>query len=207
MNRVTNEKDRAMSRRLQVERVFSGRLRLIVSVIFIALLAPLPGQASLRWDWTYTGAGIAASGTFTTDNAADSSGYYQITGITGSRNGVAITALEPAGEAIPGDPGFPVDNLITAGGSLTHHGFGFATADGSYANPFYADFQTPPRFLEVFTQPASMGFSEVPIEFTAAIVPEPSTVGLVVTPLAGLVLVGWSRRLTEPTGTRSRSGV
>ena len=64
-----------------------------------------------------------------------------------------------------------MDNLITASGSLTHNGFGFATADGSYCNPFYADFQTPPRFLEVFTQPTSMRFGELPIEFTAASVP------------------------------------
>ena len=83
---------------------------------------------------------------------------------------MAITGLEPTGEAIPGNSGFPVDNLITAGGLLTSHGFGFATADGNYANPFYADFRTPPRFLEVFTQPASMGFTEVPIQFTGAIV-------------------------------------
>ena len=83
---------------------------------------------------------------------------------------MAIARLEPPGEAIPGNPGFPLDNLITAGGLLTSHGFGFATADGNYANPFYADFRTPPRFLEVFTQPASMGFSELPIQFTAAIV-------------------------------------
>ena len=161
---------RAMSRRIRVRRVFSGRLRLIGSPIFIALLAPLPAQASLLWNWTYTGGGIAARGTFTTDEAPDGSGYYHITGITGSRNGVAVTGLEPTGEAIPGNSGFPVDNLITAGGLLTSHGFGFATADGNYANPFYADFRTPPRFLEVFTQPASMGFTEVPIQFTAAIV-------------------------------------
>jgi hypothetical protein len=147
--------------------IFCGRRWLVVSAIFIALAAPLPGQASLLWNWTYTGAGIAASGSFTTDDIPDNSGY--ITGITGSRNGVAIVSLEPAGEAIPGNAGFPVDNLITATGRLTTHGAGFATADGNYANPFYADFSTPPRFLEVFTQPATMGFSELPIKFAAAI--------------------------------------
>jgi hypothetical protein len=166
----------------------------MASAIFIALAAPLPGRASLLWDWTYTGAGIAASGTFTTDDAPDSGGYYHITGITGSRNGVAITDLEPAGEAIPGNAGFPLDNLVSAGGLLTSHGFGFATADGNYANPFYADFQTPPRFLEVFTQPALMGFSELPIRFAAAIVSEPGTSALVISALAGLIAVGWRRR-------------
>jgi PEP-CTERM motif len=183
-----------MSRSTPVRRVFSGRLRLIGSAIFIALLTLFPAQASLLWNWTYTGDGIAAGGTFTTDDAPDSSGYYHITGITGSRNGVAITRLEPAGEAIPGNPGFPVDNLVTAGGLLTSHGFGFATADGNHANPFYADFQAPPRFLEVFTQPASMGFSELPIQFTAAIVPEPGTLALVATALVGLAAAGRRRR-------------
>ena len=183
-----------MSQRTRASWVCYGKRWLIVSAIFIALLAPLPGQAALLWNWTYTGAGIAASGTFTTDEAPDSGGYYQITGITGSRNGVAIIRLEPVGEAIPGNPGFPVDNLVTAGGLLTSHGFGFATADGNYVNPFYADFQTPPRFLEVFTQPASMGFSELPIQFTAAIVPEPCTLALVATALVGLAAAGRKRR-------------
>jgi hypothetical protein len=178
----------------RVRRVFSERRRFIVSAIFIALLAPFPGQASLLWNWTYTGEGIAASGTFTTDDAPDSGGYYQITDITGSRNGVAITGLEPTGKAIPGNPGFPVDNLITAGGLLTSQGFGFATADGNYANPFYADFQTPPRFLEVFTQPALTGFSELAIQFTAAIVPEPCTLPLVATALVGIAAAGRRRR-------------
>jgi hypothetical protein len=154
---------------MQLRWIFCGKRRFVVSAIFVALASPLPVQASLLWDWTYKGAGIVASGTFTTDDAPDSGGYYHITGITGSRNGVAIISLEPTGKAIPGNAGFPVDNLISPGGRLTSHGAGFATADGNYANPFYADFSTAPRFLEVFTQPASMGFSELPIEFAAAI--------------------------------------
>jgi len=83
---------------------------------------------------------------------------------------------------------------MTASGLLTHSGFGFKTADGSYTNPFYADFLTPPGFLEVFTQPALMRFSELPIQFAAASVPEPSASALVVTALVGLVSVGCSRR-------------
>lgn len=138
----------------------------------MALAVSLPAQASRLWSWSYTGEGIAASGTFTTDDTPDSGGYYKITGITGLRNGVAITSLEPAGEAVPGNPGFPVDNLISASGRLTAHALGFKTADGNYGNPFYADFRTPPGFLEVFTQPASTGFTELPVGFVAAIVPE-----------------------------------
>jgi hypothetical protein len=157
-----------MSRRTYVSWVLCETQRLILPSIFIFLATPFPAQA-IQWSWTYTGTGIAASGAFTTDDTPDSGGYYHITGITGSRNGVAIIRLEPAGKAIPGNAGFPVDNLITAAGLLTSHGLGFATADGNYSNPFYADFSIPRRFLEVFTQPASMGFSELPIEFAAAI--------------------------------------
>jgi hypothetical protein len=143
----------------------------------MALAVPLPAQALRLWSWSYTGAGIAASGTLTTDDTPDSGGYYKIIRITGSRNGVAIICLEPDGDAIPGNPGFPVDNLVSATGRLTNHGFGFKTADGNYANPFYADFRTPPGFLEVFTRPPSTGFSELPIAFAASIVPEAKHTG------------------------------
>jgi hypothetical protein len=143
----------------------------------MALAVPLPAQASRLWNWSYTGAGITASGTFATHDTPDRRGYYEITGITGSRNGVAILSFQPTDQAIPGNPGFPVDNLISASGRLTSHGFGFKTADGNHANPFYADFRTPPGFLEVFTRPASTGFSELPIEFVAAIAPEDKHAG------------------------------
>jgi len=70
--------------------------------------APLIGNASRLWNWSYAGAGIAASGTFTTDDTPDGEGYYTITSITGWRSGVAIISLEPAGATIPRNPGFPV---------------------------------------------------------------------------------------------------
>lgn len=187
-----------MNRMMLASSIFWGKRPLIASGIFIVLAVSFPAQASLLWDWSYTGAGIAASGTFTTDDVPGSGGYYDITGITGSRNDVAITSLEPAGDAIPGNAGFPVDNLITASGLLTSNGFGYGTADGNYANPYYADFLPIPAFFEVFTEPASMGFSELPVEFTAMIVPEPGTAALVLTALAGLAAVGRCRREHRP---------
>jgi len=39
---------------------------LIASGIVLALAVPLPADASLIWDLSYTGTGIAASGTFPT---------------------------------------------------------------------------------------------------------------------------------------------
>jgi hypothetical protein len=135
-----------------------------------------PVAASLLWTWSYSEAGISASGTLTTDDAANAAGFFPITGISGSRNGVAITALQPAGTAIPGNEPFLVDNLIRAGTQqLTGSGFGFALADGSFANLFFADFQTPPAYLEFFSAPPSASGvvgpkgSERPVTFIARI--------------------------------------
>ena len=50
-------------------------------------------QAALTWDWAYTGAGVDASGTMTTTDMSNSGGYFEITGITGLRNGDAIVSL------------------------------------------------------------------------------------------------------------------
>jgi hypothetical protein len=142
--------------------------------------------ATLNWDWNYTGAGIAANGTFVTNDTPDVSGFYLITGITGTRNGVAITGLQPAGTPIPGNEPFDVDNLISLNPQqLTGNGFGYSTATGSFASPFFASFLTPPGYLEVFSAPPIVALftnfgpedSELPISFSARItnVPEPFT--------------------------------
>jgi hypothetical protein len=158
-----------------------------------ALTAGGPAEASLLWTWSYSEAGISASGTLTTDDAANAAGFFPITGISGARNGVAITALQPAGTAIPGNEPFLVDNLIRAGGpQLTGNGFGFALADGTFANPFFADFLTPPGYLEFFSAPPFVSGvtgpedSELPVAFTAR-VPEPATAMLVLVGCFGLL--------------------
>ena len=54
----------------------------------------------------------------------------------------------------PGNPGFPVDNLITASGLLTSHGLGFGTADGNYHQR--SDGQFRPRRAEPSFDPQSV---------------------------------------------------
>jgi hypothetical protein len=137
--------------------------------------------ATLNWEWNYTGKGINANGTLATTDTPNSSGFYLITGITGTRNGVSITGLQTAGTPIPGNTPFNIDNLISLNSiQLTGEGFGYSTAAGSFASPFYASFtnavlQTP-GYLEVFTP--SMPLNEEPISFSARIVnvPEPLTI-------------------------------
>lgn len=143
--------------------------------------------ASLTWSWSYVGSGIDARGTLSTNDTPDSSGFYLITEITGTRNGDRIMGLQPAETAIPGNEPFIVDNLIRPGSQqLTSEGFGFSTEAGDYVNPFFASFLASQVYLEAFSTPPFVAGilgpedSEVPISFSAtlqsAAVPEPSTI-------------------------------
>ncbi|HIK07170.1 MAG TPA: PEP-CTERM sorting domain-containing protein [Trichormus sp. M33_DOE_039] len=143
--------------------------------------------SALTWKWNYSGAGITASGTFITNNTADDLGFYQILGITGTRNGETITGLQPTGTPIPGNEPFEVDNLISLNPQqLTGDGFGYSTSGGNYSSPFFASFLPIPGYLEVFSAPPlTPGFenlgiedSELPISFSASIitVPEPTSI-------------------------------
>lgn len=65
----------------------------------LACAFALVGSASsavadvIDFNWSYTGEGISAGGTFATTTTG-TAGVYQITGITGQRNGLSITALD-----------------------------------------------------------------------------------------------------------------
>ena len=139
-------------------------------------------HASTLWSWDYSGDGITASGTLTTLDSPDAQGGYLITAITGARNGQTITALQPTGTWIPGNEPFAVDNLVFPGPGpqLTKAGFGFALADGTYSNPFYADFLPTPGYLEFHSIPDSDSSTELDVSFSATLVstPEPATFGL-----------------------------
>lgn len=143
--------------------------------------------SALTWKWNYSGTAIEAIGTLTTDNTPDDLGFYQILGITGTRNGETITGLQPVGTPIPGNEPFNVDNLISLNTQqLTGDGFGYSTSGGNYSSPFFANFLPTPSYLEVFSAPPlTLGFenfgtedSELPISFSATIitVPEPTSI-------------------------------
>jgi hypothetical protein len=126
---------------------------------------------ALEWRWSYEGEGVAASGTFTTTDTPNGDGFYEITGIIGEANGVAITGLEPAGTAIPGNDGYPVDNLVrTQAPQLSKPGFGYALANGTYVNPFYGAHFAKPDTYAFFSDPANGKTSEPAVRFTATIV-------------------------------------
>ena len=155
-------------------------LMLCISFVISATVSQ-QANANLLWDWRYSATDIAAAGTFTTTDTADSNGFYSILAISGERNGVAITGLQPAGTAIPGNDGYPGDDLVSlTNGQLTLNGFGYATADGYDANPYY----NSNVYFEVYTSNSGNFISELPVSFSANIVPEPEMLVLMVTGLA-----------------------
>jgi hypothetical protein len=147
-------------------------MRRLVIAAAILLMHGQPADALLLWNWSYSGTGVSASGSFTTNDAPDEAGFYQIVGITGAENGVTITGLQPAGTAIPGNEPYAADNLVsTAEPRLTTHGFGFSLANSDYANPFYKG----SSYYEYLSVPPYVNGAgpETPVSFSAAIVPEP----------------------------------
>lgn len=171
-------------------------LRAAAAAAVTALAWSAPARAG-TWDWSYSAAGIVAAGTFTTTDTPDADGFFEITAIAGSRNGVAITGLEPAGSAIPGNEPYAVDNLVSiAGPQLTWNGFGYALADGSYANPF-SDGSTAWEYLSLPPYEQGAG-QEVAVAFSASPVPEPATGVLALFGVVGLAVRCRARRTRSP---------
>ena len=153
-----------MSRKLRMP------MRRLLIAAAILLIHGQPAEALLLWNWSYSGTGVSASGTITTNDAPDGAGFYQIVGITGAGNGVAITGLQQAGTAIPGNEPYAVDNLVSAAEPrLTTHGFGFSLANGNYANPFYKG----SNYYEYLSVPPYVNGAgpERPVSFSAVIAP------------------------------------
>ena len=146
-------------------------MKLALSLLIGAALLAQNANA-LEWRWSYQGKGVNASGAFTTTDAPDADGFYEVTGIAGEANGVAIAGLTPKGTSVPGNDGYPVDNLIRTGApQLTKNGFGYALADGTYVNAFYGAHFAKADYYAFFSDPAHAQSSEPAVAFTAEIVP------------------------------------
>ena len=143
-------------------------MKLILVLGLGAAMAAGDAEAETRWRWKCAGSGFEATGEFTTEDRPGPDGFYSITGVTGEANGVPIVGVQPAKTAIPGNEGWPVDNLIREGKpQLGPGGFGFALADGSFANPFFGEHFDPPGFLAVVSNPARHVWREPRVNFEA----------------------------------------
>jgi hypothetical protein len=160
----------------------------------------------VEWTWRYTGPGVQAAGRFTTSPHGEESGGFEIIQISGSRQGVAIAALQARGTAIPGNEPYHVDNrLFPREPRLTGDGVGFRLADGSYANLFFQTHTPPHDFREYFSSPpfvdGTLGpeDAETSVVFQIERVPSPSRWwGLWPVALASVVIWAgrwlWTRR-------------
>jgi hypothetical protein len=163
------------------------------------------------WAWRYSGPGVEAHGRLQTVPAAGDAAAVQITQISGSRNGVAIVALQPVGTAIPGNEPYHVDNRLSLRDPpLTGDGVGYRLADGAYANFFFQTKTQPPDFREYFSLPPFVDGSLGPEDAETKVTFEVSR--LAVTPLwwglwpaALAVLAVLARRWWVGRGSRAQS--
>ncbi len=107
-----------------------------LSAIGIALNS---GSAlALNWEFSYSGPDVNASGMLTTTDTTNSSGYYTITGISGTRNELTISEIIDVG-------GFSLsnnDNLIKISSpQLTDLGFAYTLADGTEVHTYNFGFR------------------------------------------------------------------
>jgi hypothetical protein len=145
-------------------------VKLALSLALGSALVAFGADAS-TWRWSYDGAGVSASGTLTTKDTPNADGFYEIAAISGEANGVAISGLQTAGTSVPGNDGYRVDNLVRAEiPRLTEHGFCYALANGTYANPFYGAHFAKPDYYAFFSDPVNGQTSEPSVAFTAAVI-------------------------------------
>jgi hypothetical protein len=174
----------------------------ILAVTFAAasaLLGPAQGaRASVIFDWSYAGNNggpVSASGTVTT--TPDGVGVYQVTAITGERNGVPITGLA----TYAGDDQLvytPAANLYGVDAAVDYPGLAYEVGGVAY-NVYY--FPLPYTNTDSYwcggygyceVGPSSEGIpSGIVTSFTLTAVPEPSTWAMMIFGFAGLGFAGY----------------
>ena len=144
------------------------------------LMASSPVSAIQLYNFSYSGTGINATGTLTLGDPGTEPGSFLITGITGERNGVAISSLLDPGtfpvgtNPRTGNPLTPNDNLFFPEQDikLTFAGFSFQTVDGNNYNAYYSS--TASSYKECNTPTCAA--EDPQVTFTSTAVPEPASV-------------------------------
>ena len=166
-------------------------LRLFVP-LFVLVAAFSTSAYADSFTFSYVGSGITANGVLQTNSLV--SGSYLITGLTGTRNGSAMTLLTPF--AFAGN-----DNLVFPGTpSLDFAGFSYS-AGGTNYNVYY---NTPPccNGAVDYYETTVSGSLGTQIRFSIASVPEASSLTLLA---SGLGLIGFVCVMRLRTSLRSES--
>ena len=148
-----------------------------------ALLSASIAQAA-TWNWSYSGAGVTASGTFTT--AGNAAVLEDVLSITGTRNGAPILGLVPPDS----DPNYIYDNqfvngspYLTEGGWLYDLGGGGADA---HINIYFDS--TDLQYHDLRLDPLGASITDTIVTMTVTAVPEASTYAYMALGLAGMGL-------------------
>ena len=170
---------------------------LFVPTIAIVLLSALTGSGYAGvYDWQYAGPGVSGSGVLTTDT----SGFLQVTSISGTANGQSIVGLSAYDE--PDNtlfPAYPSLNPI-----VSPNGISFSIGDGSMSFNIESIGFTAcggaeycligPDDTSNVNGPPTPGTSIVGLtSFTVTSVPEASAWAMMLVGFAGLGFAGYRR--------------
>ena len=135
--------------------------KFIPSIVLLTLGLACQSRAA-TWSFDFAGSGVSESLTITTGASVmtygDGAGFL-ITGITGQRNGVAITGLTQAANNPALSPGYTTssdgrwwfDNVLLVSGKFDLWGVLFSTADGKEYNLYNDNGQNIDGFFNTRT--------------------------------------------------------
>ncbi len=121
-----------------------NNIAVALGIAGLAVLQQINSVQARTWNWSYSSSDslIDAAGAFTTTDTTDALGYYTITGITGTRNGINISSLVPTTQTVGGSYNQPIDNLISVNQpQLTFNGFGYKLENDitdTIYNPYFS---------------------------------------------------------------------
>lgn len=183
------------------------KTKMMLAAVAALMVSAAPASAAV-FDWTYNGTvagvgSVVSSGTITTTDTTTALGgrqAYTVTGITGSRNGVAIDGLA---QLFPSNYGGADNFLFTTGLPFSGLGVSFSLVNGTFVNLFADGGVTGEYFATNLFGNAGRTNAVGSFTFSAAVsaVPEPATWGMMI---LGFGAIGFAMRRRAKIGTRVR---